>query len=139
MVFDDTCHTHNDWHFDKTVKASTMTANTKADEKGIGSPKGHVHAVAMGTQANNCTTTTKAIAECVGRVHGNKMQNLVLSGAESTPTELACPDGTSATNKEKVFWSKQCDMFLKQEVQCKDHMAKAFTIVFGQCDKAMTN
>ena len=78
-----------------------MTANAKADDWGLGSLKGHVHTTAMGAQADNHTTTTKAIAECIGRVHGNQMQQLALSGKESMPTEQACPDGTSATNKEK--------------------------------------
>ena len=50
-----------------------MTANAKADDKGLGSLKGHVYTMAMGTQANKHTTTTKAIAECVGKVYGNKM------------------------------------------------------------------
>ena len=99
----------------------------------------NVHTMAMGAQANNYTTMTKAIAEYVGRVCGNKMRQLVLSVTESTPTELAYPDGTSATNKEKAIWSQCCDMFLKQEVQCKDYKAKVFTIVFCQCDKAMKN
>ena len=62
-----------------------------------------------------------------------------MSGTESAPTEMAHPDDTNATNKDKAIWSKRCDLFLKQELQCKDQKAKAFTIVHGQCDKAMKN
>ena len=116
-----------------------MSASTKADEKGLGSLKGHVYTAAMGAQADDYTKTTKAIAEYVGRVYGNEMRQLVLNGKESTPTELAYPDGTSATDKDKAIWSKRCDLFLKQEAQHTDHKAKVFTIVFGQCDKAMKN
>ena len=116
-----------------------MTATVKADDKGLGSLKGHVYIAAMGTQANNYTKTTKAIAKCVGWVYGNEMQQLVLNGKESTPTEPTYPDGTNVTNKDKAIWGKRYDLFLKQEVQCKDQKAKVFTIVYGQCDKAMKN
>ena len=67
------------------------------------------------------------------------MRQLVLSDTESTPTEPAYLDDTNATDKDKVIWSKRYDLFLKQEVQCKDQKAKVFTIVHGQCDKAMKN
>ena len=111
------------------AKAPTMTVTTKADNKGPVSLKGHVCTMAMGTQANNCTTTTKAIAECVDRVCGDEMQQLVLSGKEFTPTEPAHPDGTNATDKDKAIWSKQCNLRLKQEVQHRDCKAKVFAIV----------
>ena len=117
-----------------------MTASTsKADDEGLGSLKGCVCTTAMGAQADNHTTTTKAIAKCFGRVHGNEMQQLVLSGTESTPTEPAYLDGTSATGKEKAILSKWCNLFLKQEVQHKDHTAQAFATVFGPCNEAMQN
>ena len=48
----------NNWHFCGTAKVPMMTASTaKADDEGLTSQKGHVHTAAMGTQANNCTTT----------------------------------------------------------------------------------
>ena len=115
-----------------------MTA-AKADDEGLRSLKELMCTAAMGTQADNCTKMTKAIAECVGRVHGNEMQQLVLCGTDSTPTEVACPDGTSTTDKEKAIQSKRCNLFLKQEVQHKDCKAKAFAIFFGQSNKAMKN
>ena len=132
--------THDDWHFGRTVKTPTITASAaKTENKGLGSLKGHMHTMAMGTQANNCATTTKIITECVSRVCGNEMRQLVVSVKESTPTEPVQPDDTNATNKDKATWGKQCGLFLKQEVQCKDQKAKVFTIVCGQCDKAMKN
>ena len=59
-----------------------MTA-AKADDKGLGSLKEQQCTIAMGAQADNCTKNTKAIAECVGRVCGNEMRQLVMSGTES--------------------------------------------------------
>ena len=56
---------HNDWCFGQTTKVPMMTATVKADDKGLASPKGHVRTMAMGAQADNCATTTKAIAECI--------------------------------------------------------------------------
>ena len=73
MANDDTCCICNDWYFDRTTKVPTMTATMEADNKGLASLKGHVCTAALGMQANNCTTMTKAIAECVATVHGNKM------------------------------------------------------------------
>ena len=101
---------------------------TKADDKGLGSLKGQQCTAAIGAQADNCTKTTQATAKCMGQVHGNEMQQLALSGTESTPTEPAHPDDTNATDKDQAIWSEQHDLFLKQEVQCKDQKAKAFTI-----------
>ena len=63
----------NNWYFGRTAKIPTMTVNAKADKKGLGSLEGHVCTVGLGTQANNYTRTKKAIAECMGRVHGNEM------------------------------------------------------------------
>ena len=80
-----------------------MTAAAKADNKGPVGLKGHVHTAAMGTQANDCATMTKAIAEHVNRVQGKKMQELALSGKESTPTEPADPHDADATEKDKPF------------------------------------
>ena len=93
------------------TKVPTMTVNEKADDKGPGSLKGHVCTAAMGTQANNYTRTTKAIAEYVGEVYGNEMQQLVLNGKDSTPTEPTYPDGTNVTNKDKAIWGKRHDCF----------------------------
>ena len=120
------------------MKTPTITAAAaKIENKGLGSLKGQQYTAAMGTQADNCTKTTKAIAKYMGRVYGNEMRQLVLSGNESTPTKPVQPDDTNATNKDKATWGKQCGLFLKQEVQCKDQKAKVFTMVFGQCNKAM--
>ena len=130
--------THDDWHFGRTVKTPTITASAaKTENKELGSLKGYVHTMAMDTQANNCATTTKIIAECVSRVCGNEMRQLVVSVKESTPTEPVQPDDANATNKDKATWGKQCGLFLKQEVQCKDQKAKVFKIFHGQCNKAM--
>ena len=138
MVNKDTFYTHNNWYFGRTTKVPPMTA-TKADNEGLGSLKGHVYTTAMGTQADSYARTTKAISKCVTRVYGNEMQQIVLSGKESTPTEPTYPDGTNVTDKDKTIWGKRHDLFLKQEVQYKDQKAKVFTIVCGQCDKAMKN
>ena len=92
---------------------------------------------AMGASADNHIKTTKAIAEHLGWVHGNKVKQLVLSGKKSTPTELAHLDGTNPTDKDKAIWSMWHDLCLKQETQCKDDEAKMFAIVFSQCDKAI--
>ena len=77
-----------------------MTATAKEDDKGLASLKGCVCTAAMGTQANNHTMTTNAIAECVGRVHGNEMQQLVLSGKKSNqlnqPTQMTLMQPTNA-------------------------------------------
>ena len=118
MANDNKSYICNNWYFGKMAKAPMMTA-TKADDKGLGSLKGQQCTAAMGAQADNYTKTTKAIAKCVGQVCGNEMQQLVLSGTGSTPAEPTYPDDMNATNKDKAIWSKQCDLFLKQEVQYK--------------------
>ena len=127
-MVENTYCTCNDWYFGRTAKAPMMTANAKADDNGLGSLKGHVHTAAMVTQANNYTWTTKAIAKHVGPVHGNEMRQLVLNGKESTPTEPTYPDGTNVTGKDKAIWGKRHDLFLKQEVQCKDQKAKCLPL-----------
>ena len=88
-----------------------MTATVKADDKELSSLNGHAQTVAIGAQADGCSETTKAIAECVGRVHENEMQRLALNGKESTPTEQTHPGNTNVTNKDKAIWGKQHDLF----------------------------
>ena len=73
MADNNTHCVHNNWHFGRMAKVPTTTATAKADDEGLGSLKGHVHATARGTQASNCTKTTKAMAKCVGWVCGNEM------------------------------------------------------------------
>ena len=70
-----------------THKVPMMTATTKADNKGFVNPKEHVHTTEMNTQADKDATTTKVIVGCFGRVHDSKMQQLALSGKESTSAE----------------------------------------------------
>ena len=69
MANNDTHSVCNNWCFGRMANAPTMTATAKADDEGLGSLKGHVHIMVMGTQAGNCTKTTKAIAEGAGQVH----------------------------------------------------------------------
>ena len=65
---DEQCCIHINWHFDKLVEIPMMTASKNMDDKGLGSLKGHAQTASMGTQADNCTKTAKAIAKHVGWV-----------------------------------------------------------------------
>ena len=118
----------------------TITASEKADEKWLSSLKGHLCTAVIGAQADGHTTMSKAIAECIGRVHGNKMHQLALSGKESTQIEPAHPDGMTATKKDKAIWSEQIHpQNRRHNTKIRRQKAKVFTIVFGQCNKAMKN
>lgn len=100
--------------------------------------KSHVYGIGASVQADWYTKTTKAIAEYVGRVYGHDMKILVLKGQEAVLEEPEFPADTS-NEKEKAIWSKKYDHFLKHEQRYKDYKAKVFTIIMGQCDKAMQN
>ena len=93
----------------------------------------------VGTQADKYTKTTKAIGEYVGRVYSKEMKNLVLHLKEGAPVEPVYPDTTSATEKDKAVWSKLYDRYLKRLEVYDDYKAKVFTIIMGQCTKAMKN
>jgi hypothetical protein len=98
----------------------------------------HMYCMAeVGRQADQYAKSTKAIAEYVGRVYGQEMRSLVLSGTESVPKEPVYP--STGTNMEKAVWSKKYDLFLKKEEKYLDYKAKVFTIIMGQCNKPMRN
>jgi hypothetical protein len=92
---------------------------------------------AVGNQAAKYTKTTKAIAEHVGQEFGYEMRALVLNGKDGPPAEPEYPDGETPTEKEKSVWLKQYDLYLKKLDRYQTDKAKVFTIVLGQCEKAM--
>ena len=49
------------------------------------------------------------------------------------------PEGDTPSDRDKSVWSKRYDHFLGEETKYNDHKAKVFTIVYGQCEKAMKN
>ena len=115
-------------------------ATTKEDNKGFSVLKDHVYSLSVaGKQADRYTKTTKAIAEYVGRVYSHEMKQLVLNGTESVPVEPDYPEGDTPSDRDKSVWSKRYDHFLREETKYNDHKAKVFTIVYGQCEKAMKN
>lgn len=117
-----------------------MTVEKDDKDKGLGALKESVYSLSVaGKQADGYTKTTKAIAEYVGRVYGNDMKQLVLNGTENIPMEPVYPEGDGTTDKERAIWSKRYDQFMREETKYNDHKAKVFTIVYGQCDKAMKN
>ena len=110
----------------------------KAPMHGIAELNGCVCSLAsVGMQADKCTKTTKAIAEYVGREHGQEMRMLVLKGTDGSPEEPQYPEGDGVTDKDKAIWSKEYDVYVKQRQKYKEQRAKMFTIVLGQCEKAM--
>jgi hypothetical protein len=92
---------------------------------------------AVGKQAAKYTKTTKAIAEYVGREYGYEMRALVLSGKDEPPVEPKYPEGSKPSEREKAVWSKHYDLYLKKLDRYQTDKAKVFTIVLGQCEKAM--
>ena len=102
--------------------------------------KDHLHDVTDANgQADECTKTTKAIGECVGRVHGKEVKSLVSHLQEGNLKEPDCPSDSSATKKDKAVWGKSHDWHLKKQEACNDHKAKAFAIVMSQCTEVMKN
>jgi hypothetical protein len=96
----------------------------------------------VGKRADEYAQTTKAIAEHVGRVHGHEMKQLVLKGEESKFKEPEYPDAKTSGDieRDRAIWSKQYDMFvLKKEEKYKEQKAKVFSLVIGQCEKAVKN
>jgi len=92
---------------------------------------------AVGKQAAKYTKTTKAIAEYVGREYGYEMRSLVLSGKDGAPVEPEYPEGMKPSERDKAVWSKQYNLYLKKMDRYQTDKAKVFTIVLGQCEKAM--
>ena len=118
-----------------------MTAwRSNEKDEGLDSLKAKKYTVAaVGKTAGQYNDTTKAIGEYVGRVYGHDMKQLVVNGKENAPEEPPYPDGKDVTDKAKAVWSKRFDHFLREEAKYNDYKAKVYTIVYGQCDKAMQN
>ena len=82
------------------------------------------HPSAAGEQTDECTKTTKAVAEHVGRVCGHDMKQLVSHGTEASLAEPVFPEGDKVTEAEKAIWSEKCDAHLKKADKCEDYKAK---------------
>ena len=118
-----------------------MTDDVESKEtRKLSALKGHLYDVAEpGKQVDQYTQTTKAIGEYVGRVYGREMLQLVMHLKECAPKEPVYPTGNTITERDKAVWGKQYDLYLKKQEQYDDYKAKVFTIVLGQCTKAMKN
>ncbi len=105
---------------------------------GIAELAGSVYRLALvGMQVDKYTKTTKAIAEYVGHEFGQEMRVLVMDGKDDPPKEPEYPTGSGVTDKDKAIWDKKYDLFVKKQDRYKTDKAKVFSIVLGQCEKAM--
>ena len=116
-------------------KSSTVDEFSKISEL-----TAHRHElIGAGAQADQCTKTTKAIGEYVGRVYGNAMKKLVMHWVEKKPKEPDYPDSAKPSEKDKAVWNKKHDLYLKQQERHDDHRAKVFVTIIGRCSKAVRN
>jgi hypothetical protein len=91
-------------------------------------------------QGDRFTRMTEALANYVGREHSKEMRLLVKNQKENKPKEQVMPDKEEAN---LLFMMKKYGIELKQyffkRERYKDHKAKKFVIVKGQCTLNMKN
>jgi hypothetical protein len=91
-------------------------------------------------QGDRFSRTTEAIADYVGREHSKEMRLLVKNQKENKPKEPVMPDKEEA---KLPFVMKKNETELKQyffkKERYKEHKAKIFVIVKGQCILNMKN
>ena len=111
-----------------------MSSEKNDEHEGISTLKKHVYTISVaGKQADVYDKTTKAIG--VGRVYGHEMKRLEILGKDEPPEEPEYPEkGNEAT---KAIWSKRYDLYLRKADRYNEQKAKVFTIILGQCEKAM--
>jgi hypothetical protein len=81
---------------------------------------------------------TEAIANYVGREYSKEMRLLVKNQEESEPKGPSMPDKEEVTSPfvMKKYETKLKQYYFKKE-RYKDHKAKIFVIVKGQCTRNM--
>jgi hypothetical protein len=91
-------------------------------------------------QGDRFTRMTEAIVDYVGREYSKKMRLLVKNQKENEPKEAVMPDKEEA---KLPFVMKKYEVELKQyyfkKERYKEHKAKIFVIVKGQCTLNMKN
>ena len=125
---------------EKTLKCEMMEVGESKETGKLSVLKNNLYDVAEpGHQADQYMQTTKAIGEYIGRVYGHEMQWLVMHLKECEPEELDYPVRGNVTEKDKAMWGKKYDLYLKKQELYVDYKVKVFTIILGQCTKAMKN
>jgi Zinc knuckle len=112
---------------------------TKSFEKsGVGDLGGKVFTYGVAGQKERYMSTTRAIADYVGRTYGKEMWKLV---QEREETKFEEPDdpGDQATKAALEKYKMLLKMSLDDMKQYKQNKAKVFRIVMGQCVTVMRN
>jgi hypothetical protein len=101
--------------------------------------KGYIFDCANPKQADLYSTTCKAIARYVGREYkkGGDMQSVILELEIPVFDEPDAPDENTATRAELRRYDARIDELTKKENQLHDNIKKLFSLVWGQCTKAM--
>ena len=112
---------------------------TESEKVSLVELKDFAHGTAeVGEQVDQCTKTTKAIGDAIGKTFGHEMKKLVPHEEESEPVEPSHPTNEKDA-KAIAIWNKECDQWLKLKQKCKEQKAKVFAVILGQCDKSMQN
>jgi hypothetical protein len=88
--------------------------------------------------ADMYTKTTKEIAEYVGRTYkyGADTRLAIETLVVATFSKPMGPP-TDASRTQVRIWEKRVDEFVKKEAHLEENIKTAYSLIFGQCTKAM--
>ena len=100
--------------------------------------KGHIYNCSGPSQADQYTTTTHEIAGYVTTTFKNGNDVKTAIEKMSVPSiKLPANLPTTATQAEKRRWEKKVDEGTKRELQLEDDMKTLYSVLWGQCSKAL--
>ena len=102
--------------------------------------KGHIYDMVKGSQADQFTSTNKALASCAGRKCANPQD---LRIAIECQKDVSVPIPTTRTNIDeelkKLLLGKEIDTYNKRSQQYRKNKAKIYSVALRKCTEAMKN
>ena len=119
----------------KNNNANTSTRKFKGKKDEL---KGHIYDCSSQKQSDQFVTTTREIAEYVGRTYkyGGDIK-ATLEKLELVTIDL--PDQPVDPNDvlQKLIYTKEAEEYVKKKVFLRENMKTAFSLIWGQCSDLM--
>ena len=102
--------------------------------------KGHIYDVGTGSQANQFTTTTKALASYAGRKCSDP-QDIQIAIEYQKDISIPIPITRRDIDEEvaNIHLGKDIDAYVKLSQQYRQNKAKIYSVTLGQCMEATDN
>ena len=120
------------------IRRSSNNNTTSSKFKGkCDDLKGHIYDCSSTRQADQFMTTTKEIAEYIGRTYkyGGDIKKTIQNLEEVDIEEPELED--DATEVRRIIFTREADEYVKRKTFLRENMKTAYTLILGQCTELL--